>query len=93
MITIHDSIPFKEGSMNGTCANHLCGFRFTKIVAKARYYHSHKQSWVCTTCAQAINREWISTIHRHPDEYKSRAPCISSEDALVLILQGNKVTA
>jgi len=90
---IHDSIPFKEGTMNGTCANHLCGFRFTKIVTKARYYHTHKESWVCTTCAQAINREWIATFYRGGVESRKTPPCISSEDALVLILQGNKITA
>jgi len=78
--------------MNGKCANHLCGFRFTKIVAKARYYHTHKESWVCTTCAQTINREYISTFYRGGVESRKVPPCISSEDALVLVLQGNKIT-
>ena len=91
---IHDNIPYKEGTMNGKCANHLCGFRFTKIVAKARYYHTHKESWVCTTCAQTINREWVAaSVYRNPVATRKTPPCISSEDALILILQGNKITS
>ena len=75
-----DSVQDNLNNKGGKCANVGCGFQFTKIIAKANYYDTLRQSWVCGTCAQTINRYWLGLSNQHKAVYKQR--CISSEDAL-----------
>lgn len=73
--------------MNDPCANHLCGFRYRKgQPARGKYYHTSEKMWVCTSCAQTENREAFGKATKYAAKYS--APCISSEDALALILAG-----
>jgi len=68
----------------GKCANHLCGFRLRGINPKANYYDTARRSWVCASCAQSLNREVLGKSLKSSIEFRQR--CISSEDALMLML-------
>ena len=67
------------------CANILCGFRNRGLFPKANHYDTKTRSWICTTCAQGINREELAKSQKYSTNFKQR--CISSEDALVLMLK------
>lgn len=79
-------VKFDQKNMNGVCSNLLCGFRFRNITTKANFYHTSEKSWVCTTCAQAINREHFAKTNRYSAKYVP--VCISSEEELLHRLQG-----
>lgn len=73
-----------QDNHNGKCANLMCGFKFRKMFPAAKYFHTSEKSWVCTACAQAINREKLSNALKYDAKYAQ--VCITSEDMLVLKL-------
>lgn len=77
-----------QNNSNGKCANTCCAFGFRKMFPKATYYHVSEKSWVCTTCANGINREKLGMCNKYAAKYVP--PCINSEDALVLMLMIGK---
>jgi hypothetical protein len=79
-----------QNNANGKCANTCCAFKFRNMFPKAVYYHVSEKSWVCTTCAQGINRERLGKAMQYGANYSQI--CINSEDALVLMLQRGYVT-
>lgn len=80
-----------QNNANGKCANRLCGFSYRKMYPKACFYHVVRRSWICTSCAQVLNREWATQTARMHERDKGKAPCITSEDVTVLLLQNKFV--
>lgn len=78
-------------NMDGECANLRCGFRLRGVPTKARYYHLEEKSWVCSCCAQSINIKALQRAARYPALGGFKKVCITTEDALVLILSEGKV--
>lgn len=82
MNTLH--VRYGENNLNQACANAFCGM--ARFKPKATFFHRHKKSWVCSTCAQTINREHVVSLRGNISDWNP--PCINSETYLVEKLVG-----
>lgn len=84
MFNTYDYVRHNENNHNQKCANVRC--QSSRFKPKATHYHQTSNSWVCTNCAQSINRTYIGAFRGLTE--KNRPPCISSEDYLAGKLAG-----
>jgi len=73
----------KAKNMNGECANISCAFKRRGIPTSAKYFHTWEKSWVCTCCAQEINR---TNLERNRGNTGFKQVCVTGIDATMLVL-------
>ncbi len=78
-------VPFNVKNKDGECASSNCLWKRRGNKTVANHYNTQHHSWVCTGCAQSINRAAVERLHQSSTFKK---PCISGDEVLIMVLTG-----